>query len=299
MPTWHDFLNDIQAGGSIHDRLRRKCLARLHRLTKRNVIVYYSDWLQSPGDARLGIDDADKAGFMTVIHGLDKSKGLDLILHTPGGQMGATESLVEYLRSIFGTDIRAIVPQIAMSAGTMIACACNKIIMGKHSNLGPIDPFLGNLPTHGVVEEFNRAHKEIKEDPTRAAVWQPIIAKYPPTLVGECEKAIKWASEMTQEWLLTGMLSDMTSESEREKAAKKIVDELSDHSLTQSHDRHLGPDRCRKMGLAIELLEDDPSLQEAVLSVHHMCILTLSATNAQKITENHKGIAHISMRARP
>ena len=50
------------------------------------------------------------------------------------------------------------------------------------------------------------------------------------------------------------------------------------------------------MGLIVEMLEDDQRLQEAVLSVHHMCILTLSGTRAGKIVENHNGIAHITMR---
>src|SRR5438034_184222 len=145
---------------------------------------------------------------MSAIHKLDRAKGLDLVLHTPGGETAATESLVTYLRSMFGTDIRAIVPELAMSAGTMIACSCKEIVMGKHSSLGPIDPQFGGMPAHGVVEEFNRAHREIKEDQTRVLVWQPIIAKYSPTLIGECEKAIEWSNEMTQEWLVTGMLRD-------------------------------------------------------------------------------------------
>jgi ClpP class serine protease len=49
---------------------------------------------------------------MTVIHNMDRSKGLDLLLHTPGGDIAATESIVDYLRSMFGTDIRAIIPQL-------------------------------------------------------------------------------------------------------------------------------------------------------------------------------------------
>ncbi|MHB1126932.1 MAG: hypothetical protein ACYC2T_08230 [Bacillota bacterium] len=52
---------------------------------------------------------------------MDRSKGLDLILHTPGGEIAATESLVDYLRSMFGSDIRAIVPQIAMSCGLWVS----------------------------------------------------------------------------------------------------------------------------------------------------------------------------------
>ncbi|MBX4308663.1 ATP-dependent Clp protease proteolytic subunit, partial [Mycobacterium tuberculosis] len=86
------------------------------------------------------ITDEDKNGFMLCIHELDRTKGLDLIIHTPGGDSQATIALVDYLRSMFGKNIRAIIPQLAMSAGTMIACSCFEIIMGKQSSLGPIDP---------------------------------------------------------------------------------------------------------------------------------------------------------------
>ncbi|WP_337461520.1 hypothetical protein [Jutongia sp.] len=77
---------------------------------------------------------------MTCIHGMDCSKGLDLVLHTPGDSPAAAEAIVNYLRAKFGNDIRVIVPQLAMSAGTMIACSAKQIIMGKQSSLGPIDP---------------------------------------------------------------------------------------------------------------------------------------------------------------
>ena len=60
-------------------------------------------------------------GFMNALKGMDCSKGLDLILHTPGGSPAAAEAIVSYLRSKFHNDIRVIVPQISMSAGTMIA----------------------------------------------------------------------------------------------------------------------------------------------------------------------------------
>jgi ClpP class serine protease len=72
--------------------------------TNRNVITYYSGWLQQT-DARLSpilsINDNDKNAFMTTIHGLNRDKGLDLVLHTPGGDGAATESLVDYLRKMF------------------------------------------------------------------------------------------------------------------------------------------------------------------------------------------------------
>jgi hypothetical protein len=95
----------------------------------------------------------------------------------------------------------------------MIACACKEIVMGKQSNLGPIDPQFNGIPAHGIVEEFRRAHSEIqkafakaKSNPNDAnsfgvsqatmAVWQPIIAKYNPTLIGNVKNQLiglkKW-----------------------------------------------------------------------------------------------------------
>ena len=144
--------------------------------------------LNRQGFGGFEVDDGDKNGFMATIHNMDRSKGLDLLLHTPGGQTAATESLVDYLHAMFGTDIRAIIPQLALSAGTMIACACKEIVMGKHSSLGPIDPQINGLPAHGIRDEFTTAAEQIKKDASRIAVWQPIIARYHPTLVGECEK---------------------------------------------------------------------------------------------------------------
>ena len=228
----------------------------------------------------------------SVIHELDRSRGLDLILHTPGGEMAATESLVDYLRSMFCTDVRAIVPQLAMSGGTMIACACKEILMGKQASLGPVDPHYGGIPAHGVVEEFKRAKKEISEDPSSVAVWQPIIAKYNPTLIGECEKAMAWSDELTKEWLQTGMFA---SEQNPDNKINNILRELGDHALTKSHARHLSIERCRDIGLKVSALEGNNKLQDAVLSLHHACMLTFSATRAFKIVENHLGIAFIKV----
>lgn len=151
MPDWNEILKEVRSAGSPQDSVRRRYLGLLQQATGRNIIAYYSGWLQKRDAPGLDINDEDKNGFMTAIHGMDRSLGLDLLLHTPGGETAATESLVDYLRAMFGTDIRAIVPQLAMSGGTMIACACREVIMGKQSSLGPIDPPVqGHSGTRGL-----------------------------------------------------------------------------------------------------------------------------------------------------
>ena len=96
MPNWNQLLDEIKSAPSIQDRVRRQYLKGLHQITGRNVIAYYSGWLQRGSSQGTEINDEDKNGFMTVIHELDRRKGLDLILHTPGGDTAATESLAAW-----------------------------------------------------------------------------------------------------------------------------------------------------------------------------------------------------------
>lgn len=233
---------------------------------------------------------------MAVIHKLDRSKGLDLILHTPGGDIAAAESLVDYLRKMFDTDIRAVVPQLAMSAGTMIACACKSILMGKQSNLGPIDPQFNGLPAKGVLAEFDQAIAWIKRDPASIPLWQGIIGKYHPTFLGTCQKAVEWAERIVKEWLVTGMLKDLPKANQVEIAAK-IVEGLSNPDTTFNHSRHIHLENLEQLGLVIEKMEADNQLQDLILTVHHAFMHTFSMTPAMKIVENHQGVAHVRMGA--
>lgn len=180
MPNWGEVLSEINSfrnerfakanaltieANQAVDTIRRQYLGKLYEKTGRNTIAYYSGWLSKPGVSPTGIVDEDKNGLMMAVHQLPRGRGLDLILHTPGGGIAATQSIVDYLHKMFGTDIRAIVPQIAMSAGTIIACSSEQIIMGTHSNLGPIDPQIQGRPAYGILHEFKKALKEIKVDP--------------------------------------------------------------------------------------------------------------------------------------
>lgn len=303
MPNFKDLSSELKSAPTQYDYIRRKYLKKLYSKTNRNIILYYSAWQQKASKIRgyfdgFSINDSDKNGFMTAIHGIDKSKGLDLFLHTPGGSIGSTEAIVTYLRSIFGNNIRAIVPHSAFSAGTMIALSAKEIIMGKHSSIGAIDPQLGGIPAHGIIQEFKRAYNEIrmdKNDPTKidlakVQVWQPIIANYSPTLIGTCEQAIEWTNELVKEWLKTGMFENFSDKDER---AEKIVDTLGDPEYTKAHERHYDIQGAKELDLNIFDLESDNDLQEKVLSIHHASILTLTDTSCYKLIENQNGVAHI------
>jgi hypothetical protein len=202
---------------------------------------------------------------------------------------------VFYLQSIFGKNIRAVVPQIAMSAGTILACSCREIVMGKQSSLGPIDPLLRDIPAQGVKEEFKRALKEIRREPNSILVWQHILTQYKPTFLSQCENAIKWSNDFVRQQLRSVMF-----EGENDAGAKssQIVEKLSRQGI-KGHDRHIHYDEAQTLGLNIVRLEDDQRFQEAVLSAHHACMITLSNSPAFKIIQNQNGSTYIKQMAPP
>lgn len=192
MPAWGDILKEINGQApdpAAADNVRRKYLTLLHHHTKRDIILYASNWTKpiSFGGAE-SINEEDKQGLMEAVHGL-KSGELDLILHSPDGVAEVTESMVSYLRKKFD-NIRVIVPQAAMSAATMLACAANEIVMGKQSLLGPIDPQLGLLneygvqllPAQAIIDNFETAKKISSESPQQMGAFLPIFGTVSPGL---------------------------------------------------------------------------------------------------------------------
>ena len=300
MPNWHDVLRELEEHSNHHqiqaaqtlDIVRRKHLKALADLTGRNVIAYYSGWLTKPGVHGVEVNDDDMNALMSCIHGMDRSKGLDLILHTPGGGIATTQAMVGYLRAMFGRDIRAIVPQLAMSAGTMIALSCSSIIMGKQSSLGPIDPQFGGIPADVVVAEFSRAMAEITEDPAKAAVWAPILGRYTPSFLTQCEHACTWSRTFVKDALIRNMFSDFP-DPKAGAAAEAVVDALATSSRNKAHDRHISAEEIQHLGVKVVQLEDDPPLQDALLTVHHCFMHTLASTTSLKIVENQAGKANV------
>ena len=219
---------------------------------------------------------------------------VDLILHSPGGSAEAAESIVEYLRQRF-EHIRVIVPVSAMSAATMIALSADEIVMGQHSQLGPIDPqFIistpegpRSAPAQAILNQFERAKQECRK-PENLAAWMPILRTYAPGLLTQCEDSKELASDMVAGWLERYM------HKKNDQTASKIAKWFADYESFRSHGRRVGREKARSVGVTISDLEDNGQVQDAVLSIHHATMHTFSATAVVKIIENHLGRAWIN-----
>jgi len=297
MPSRNEIFEEVlNAKGGAQDVIRRKYLRELSEHTGRDTIIlssaFTSQKLPNLPGFLVSITNEDIQGFMSAFHGLTGDK-LDVILHSPGGSLEAAEQIVKYMRNKY-EDVRAIIPQNAMSAATMIACACEVILMGKHSAIGPIDPQITfptqsghfTAPAQSIIDEFERAKEEIKKDPATAPIWVRRIDKYPIGFLKVCDNTIRLSKEIMEEWLKTWMFKDNP---EKEKLASNIANWLGDTNEHKTHGRPIDINAARENKLVVEALEDDNELQDKILSVFHATMATHTFSNCMKFIENQNG----------
>ncbi len=286
-----------QAKNSAQDSIRRKYLKELSDYTGRDTIIVSSSFSSSrklpnlPSYA-LSISNEDIQGYMAAFKDLRNNK-LDIILHSPGGSLEAAQQIVKYIRSKYD-HVRVIVPQNAMSAATMIACASDEIIMGKHSAIGPIDPQIVfstatghfSAPAQSILDEFEQAKEEIKKDPRTAPIWIKRIDQYPIGFLKICENTINMSKEVVAEWLRTWMLKE---HSDKDVLSREIAEWLGDTNLHKTHGKPISISDAKNHGLIVNSLEENQDFQDLVLSVYHSMVATHEITNCTKFIENQNG----------
>jgi len=295
MPDRNTITKEINENAG-HDIVRRRYLSELSEYTKRDTVVYATAAfsLKSshlPPQATMLLQE-DMNAFMSALYGLTGTK-LDLVLHSPGGSPETAEQIINYLRSKYN-HIRAIIPQNAMSAATMLACACDEIVMAKHSALGPIDPQISfptatgrfTAPAQAILDEFEEAKKSVIENPKSAVLWLPKINSYPHGFLNMCQMAIQSSGEQVGKWLQMYMFKNNMDEPTK---AEEIAKWLSDANKHKSHGKPISIDDAKNHGLIVTKLEDDQTLQDKVLSLFHAICLTFDSTQCTKIVENQNG----------
>jgi hypothetical protein len=161
-----------------------------------------------------------------------------------------------------------------MSAGTMLACSCKSIILGKQSSLGPVDLQFGPIAAVGLLEEVKKAYSEIIANPQAALFWNPILSKITPSFLQRCESAIKVSNEFIRKTLAQNMFADLDQKI-RDNHIENIGEMLSNVKEGKAHNTHFQIEECAAAGLKVARLEDDQKLQDFVLTIHHCYMRTL------------------------
>jgi hypothetical protein len=291
MPSWNELLDELmrQPPDQATEWLRSRQVAALQDVSSRrggrNVLFYASAFLQKPQAPGwlLSISPEDLNAFMSVMHGMDWDAGLTLLLHTPGGRTDATETLVSYLRSKFQR-IEVIVPTFAMSAGTMVALSAERMVLGRQSQLGPIDPqfISGNrtLSAGAILAQWRMARTEIIGNPAVAQAWFPVLQTIGPSLIQEAQNALAYGEQMVADWLETCMFA---GDPDATQKAERVAAHFNDTGLHLAHGRRIDRAEARAQDVVVEDMEDDQDLQEAVLTAYHLATIGFEKSPAVKV----------------
>lgn len=301
MASWNELSTQYEQNAQgdpnwLYGRLKIQ-LNNILKLRKTGSVIFYaSAFLQNNGSST-SIFREDINGFMSTLYQASTNNRLTLILHTLGGNPNAVESIVEYLHSKF-TYIEVIVPYLAMSGGAMMSLASDLLILGRQSQLGPIDPqFILANKTHSaraIQEGFNKAREDIKSDLKLAHFWAPILQNTGPSLFFEAEKSLSYSKELVANWLSKRMLKDIANNEARVAKANIIAayfnaEETEQHGQIHVHGQRIGVEKLKTLGINLELLEDNQTLQNEVLTAYHLMTMVFEKTAFVKFIVNDGG----------
>lgn len=173
----------------------------------------------------ISIEDSEEV--LRAIRMTPPDMPIDIILHTPGGLVLASQQIACALCD-HKARVTAFVPHYAMSGGTLIALAADEIVMDKHAVLGPVDPQVGQFPAASIL-------KVLEQKPLSEVDDQTLI------LADVSRKALQQALALVKEVL---MANGMDAE-----RAHALADQLTQGYYT--HDYPISADRLQSMGLNV------------------------------------------------
>lgn len=209
--------------------LRQLLIEDIESETGRALIVYFTDCDNTTAQIDMG-DDIHLAELLNGCAG----KPVDLLLETNGGATDATEKLCSLLRAM-APDLRVIVPRRAKSNGTVLTMCGQTVVLGMESELGPIDPALGAIPVHFILN-------------APAGSFNPIDLQVAQTARMQTEK-------LARQLLASGMMSG--------KSAADIdgaIEKLATRNTYHSHGSVIDYKEAQQLGFHVTFLGQDSDL---------------------------------------
>ena len=218
----------------------------------------------------------------------DKNK-LGLIVKTPGGSAEAVEKMVEIMRHHF-VEVFFIVPEMAMSAGTILCMSGDKIFMDYASSLGPIDPQVKGkeeqcVPALGYLDQYEHMLDKSRNGTLTAAEFA-LIQNIDLAQLLRFEQARDLSITLLKEWWAKYKFKDWETHrtnphkkgrtvtvNEKQSRAEEIARQLGDHRLWHSHGRMISLATLQSvLRLEIDDYSDDHNLKNKIESYYGLLL---------------------------
>lgn len=234
-----------------------------------------------------------------------KSDNLVFFIHTPGGVAEVVEKMVDIIRHHY-KEVWFVVPDMAMSAGTILCMSGDKIYMDYSSALGPIDPQIPNsegqlVPALGYLDHVDKMIQK-SEAGTLTDAEFAILQNQDLATLRRYEQARDLSVSLLKDWLVKYKFKDWNTHSrtgeavtgeEKTQRAQEIAEALSDHNRWHSHGRMIG---IKTLTNDLRLrIEDYTDNVELVLAIRQYSDLLLDCVQSRRIDH----MFHVGEYARP
>ncbi len=224
-PIWQKRKMEYRRFRSI-DEFQQKRKSRTILLIHRQESISF---LGVPISRYITIEDSEK--ILRAIRLTPSDVPIDLILHTPGGLVLATEQIARALIR-HQAKVTVFVPHYAMSGGTMLALAADEIVMDENAVLGPVDPQLGNYPAASIIKVVE--DKPIAEVDDQTLIMADLSRK---------------AMNQVQRFVRTLLQDCIPKQKVKPENIEKIIQALTTGQVT--HDYPITVEEATEMGLPV------------------------------------------------
>lgn len=222
----------------------------------------------------------------TPVNHASPQTSLVIVLNSPGGSAETVEKLVDITRHHY-TDVSFVVPDFAMSAGTIFCMSGNRIYMDYSSSLGPIDPQVFNgkqwVPARGYLDKVEEMFAKSNAGTLSNAEFV-MLQNQDLAMLSQYEQAKNLTVTLLKRWLIDYKWKDWTTHqtnpakigtpvtsAEKEARAEEVADALGDNRRWHSHNRMIGVETLRtSVRLKIEDYSNDPKLQPIIRSYNDL-----------------------------
>lgn len=221
------------------------------------------------------IEDTDADMLEGILQKTDSTRGLALLINSPGGSGLAAERIINACRNYSGTgDYWAIVPSKAKSAATMICFGASKILMGPTSELGPVDPQLAIpegdtvkwLSAYNVVQSYDELFRRAVETTGHLEPYLQQLAHYDERDITEYRAQLGLSVDIAVRYLGSGMMNGASEETIKSKIQVFLTPES-----TKTHGRPIYRAQALQCGLSVDAVDAKSELWRLI---HELYIRT-------------------------
>ncbi len=238
--------------------------------------ILQSDVLTISGPIHSGLEHVIRTGIERIRYHQDR---ITVILDTVGGVIEVVERMVTIIRHHYD-EVNFLVPDRAMSAGTVFVMAGDRIFMNYSSCLGPIDPQIEKdgkfVPALSYLNQYKLLYEKAESSQLNTAELV-LLNNLDPGELYQFEQARQLSHDLLTTWLSTYKFKDWDTHSstgatvtsqEKRKRAEEIAKALSNHERWRSHGRMISRDTLTSSSedirLKIKKIEDNPNLSSAL-----------------------------------